>query len=328
MQDRRTRNRTHYIHRLSYSNQERLAGVFVLLALALLIWLLISSEKTRNLFEEEYILYGTMDSIQAINEDTAIIVSGLNVGSVINVDITDDNKLVVTMSLLKKYQKLIRADSKATLISFKLAVIGKSAIEISIGSPSLPMLKDKNVIQILPSPNLVDMLEKVEPVLVSLEDSIQKVNQILSVIEPQRIRNTITLLEQNLQTSQNLLASIDAVKINRSIHSLENISSDTEAIIKDVRNSQGIIGSVIYDEKLEQDIKLSTQNLAQITEQLKTLLNSIQNQVYEIPELTNKISPLLDEADKTIKATQRIWPLSNAITPPDKQQLTTPEVAE
>lgn len=56
MQDQNKRTRAHYIHRLSYSAQERLAGTFVLIAIALLVWLLVTSQKTQNLFEEEFIL--------------------------------------------------------------------------------------------------------------------------------------------------------------------------------------------------------------------------------------------------------------------------------
>lgn len=147
MDNRRKRNRTHYIHRLNYSAQEKLAGSFVLLAISVLVWLLLSSQKTRNLFEEEYILYGAMDTIQAINEGTNVIVSGLNVGRVINVEISDRNEFVVTMSVLKKYQKLIRADSRAELLSFKFALIGKSVIEIRVGSNTSPILKDNAIMQ-------------------------------------------------------------------------------------------------------------------------------------------------------------------------------------
>ena len=68
MQNSRQNNRTraHYIHRLSYSAQEKLAGSFVLIAVGLLVWLLISSQKTQNLFEDEITLYATMSSIQAV----------------------------------------------------------------------------------------------------------------------------------------------------------------------------------------------------------------------------------------------------------------------
>jgi hypothetical protein len=58
------------------------------------------------------------------------------------------------------------------------------------------------------------------------------------------------------------------------------------------------------------------------------LLKSLQQQVDEIPELTDKVKPLLDEADKTIKATQQIWPLSSSIQKDNREKLTPPRLTE
>lgn len=44
--------RIHYIHRLSYSVRERLVGVFVLVALAVVFGLIFINSRTSHLFEE------------------------------------------------------------------------------------------------------------------------------------------------------------------------------------------------------------------------------------------------------------------------------------
>ena len=89
MAENKKRTRAHYIHRLSYTAQERLVGSFVLIAVALLVWLLITSQKTQDLFEEEILLYGTMESPQGLNEETNIIISGLHIGTVSDITIDD-----------------------------------------------------------------------------------------------------------------------------------------------------------------------------------------------------------------------------------------------
>jgi len=129
MQNQQKKTREHYIHRLSYTTQERIAGSFVLIAVGLLVWLLITSQKTQNIFEDQITLYGTMTDIQAVDTDTNVIISGLNVGTVTDVNIDDENHVVISMSILKKYQKLIRTDSVAELLNFKFALLGKSVIE-------------------------------------------------------------------------------------------------------------------------------------------------------------------------------------------------------
>lgn len=303
------RTRAHYIHRLSYSTQERLAGTFVLLAVSLLVWLLISSQKTQNLFEEEITLYATMSSIQAVNKDTNVIISGLDIGSVTDVNIDDENRIVITMSILKKYQKLIRTDSTAELLNFKFALIGKSVIEISVGSPQLPIIEDGSMLTIKESFNLVQLISKFEPVLGTLQDSITKMNEILQAIDPQMVGNNVS--------------------------NLDSISSDLKAITRQVRQGQGAAGSAIFNEGMQDDvlstaenIRILTEKTKDILEQTRALLISMQQQVDEIPELTEKVKPLLDEADKTIKASQKIWPLSSNIPEDNRQTLTTPEATE
>jgi len=330
------RSRAHYIHRLSYSAQEKLAGTFVLLAIGLLVWLLITSQKTQNLFEEEFTLYGTMSSIQAINEDTDIIISGLIIGRVAEVNIDDNNHVIVTMSILKKYQKLIRTDSIAELLNFKFALLGKSIIEISIGSPQLPIIKDGDTLAIKESLNLVKLVARFEPVLGALQDSIKRMNEILQAIEPEQIDSNIDNLETistNLkditnQISQGKGFAGNVVYDKDMQQDLSGLIENVKAITDQIQSGRGVAGSAIYNKQMQDDILNSASNLKTITEQTNKLLISIQQQVDELPELTDKVNPLLDEADRTIKATQQIWPLSSSMPEENKQTLTSPEAAE
>ena len=303
------RTRAHYIHRLDYSAQERLAGTFVLLAIGLLVWLLITSQKTQNLFEDEIILYATMSSIQAVNKDTNVIISGLDIGSVSDINIDDENHVIITMSILKKYQKLIRTDSTAELLNFKFAMLGKSVIEISVGSPQLPVIEDGSTLVIKESFNLVKLVAKFEPVLVAMQDSIKQMNAILQAIDPEQVSTNVS--------------------------NLESISGDLKVITRQIKQGKGLAGNAVFNKDMKDDVLVTTENLKLLTEETKgiieqtrLLLISIQKQVNDIPELTEKIRPLLDDADKTIKATQQIWPLSSSMPKDNKQTLTSPEATE
>lgn len=303
------RTRAHYIHRLSYSAQERLAGSFVLLAVGLLIWLLITSQKTQNLFEEDITLYATMSSIQAVNQDTNVIISGLEVGMVTDVSIDDENHVVITMTILQKYQKLIRTDSIAELLNFKFAMLGKSVIEISVGSPQLPIIEDGSTLIIKESLNLVKLISKFEPVLISLQESIKRTNEILQAIEPEQV--------------------------GANVKNLTEITNNLKIISQQIAQGKGTVGNVIFNDELKTDMVSSTENIKEITEQTKVivkqskiLLDNIQAQVDDINEITDKVKPLLEETDRTVKATQKVWPISSVIKKNNKQTLITPEATE
>ena len=330
------RSKAHYIHRLSYSAQERLAGTFVLLAVGLLTWLLITSQKTQNLFEDEITLYGSMSSLQAVNKDTDVIISGLNVGTVSDVNLDDQNHIIASLSILQKYQKLIRTDSTAELLNFKFALLGKSVIEISVGSPQLPIIEDGSTIAIKESFNLVKMVAKFEPVLGELQDSIKRMNEILQAIKPQQVSSNVNNLEAISNNLKDISGQIQQGKglIGTTIYN-QQVQQDLLQTINNLKNiavqiqqGQGLVGNMIYNQEMQQDIKTTANNLRLITGQTSVLLKSIQQQVDELPEITNKVKPLLDEADKTIKATQQIWPLSSGLPEENRQTLTSPEATE
>ena len=287
MQDKHSEHRTHYIHRISYSTQERIAGTFVLVALFILIGLLVSPGKTETLFEDHITIYGELQSIQAVNKDAEVVISGLPAGTVSSVDITDDNKIILSMKILKKYQNLLREDSTATLSSFNFAVIQKSVIEITAGSKDKKRLEHNSTIAVNEAFNIKDMMKKIEPIFTSLESSILNMN--------------------------NIIAAVDHKKLKVTFDNMNTLITDIREMSEHMRAGKGFIGQSLYGEEMEANIKNAATNMVAVTEELKTLMQQVNKQVADMPELVNRIKPLLNEADKTIKATQRIWPLSSAI---------------
>ena len=302
MQERRSQPRTHYIHRISYTTQERIVGTFVLVAMIILIGLLLSSGKTQNLFEDYITIYGELESVQAVNSDTEVTISGLPAGTVSSVDITDENKVVLTMQILKKYHNLLREDSEAMLSSFNFAMVQKSVIEISTGSSDKTRLNDGSTLTINEAFNIKDVIAKIEPIFMKLEDSIIKMN--------------------------NILSAVDHEKLGVTLDNMNVLTTDLRDITEHLQAGNGLIGSALYGEKMETDVKSIASNMVGVTEELSVMMKQLNKQVATMPELVNKIGPLLNEADKTIKASQRIWPLSSAMDKNgNKNTLTSPAPA-
>ena len=106
------------------------------------------------------------------------------------------------------------------------------------------------------------------------------------------------------------------------------ITADIRDISEHMRTGEGLIGSALFGKDMENNVKDIAINMVDVTEELKTLMQQLNKQIADMPELVNKIGPLLKEADKTIKASQRIWPLSSAMKQNDNADtLTSPEPA-
>ena len=378
MREKRLQVRTHYIHRLHYSTLEKIVGAFVLLAFSMLVWLLFSSGKSLLNFEEHYTLYGQLENIQSIDQNTEIMIGGLSAGKVKSVKITDDNHIIVVMEIFKRYNSLIRSDSVARLNAINLGMINQSFIEISVGSTQQAVLAEDSTIVITESVNIKNLLVKFAPAMEALFEVINRTNDLLSVLDHQQLKSTISHVDSLVSTIDpqqlkevldNLHAiSADASQISKRVNAgegipvtiksidqlvsamdldqLKQISTQTNqllqaidpalisSIIKDVyvssgylkniisqiKHGRGIIGSSIYDKKTKINFNETLTYLSKVTYQLDKLLIRLTNELENMPDLLKKIEPLLTEADKTIKATQKIWPISTAIEDIDNNQ--------
>jgi ABC-type transporter Mla subunit MlaD len=306
MSEKRLQARTHYIHRLKYSTQEKIAGAFVLVAIGVLAWLLFSSGKSIVLFEEQITLYGHLQTLQPINKDTDIIVGGLSAGTIDDVKITDDNQIIVTMRILKRYSSLLRTDSTAVLNTFNLAMFDKSVIEITVGSPDKPRLQDGSTIQIQESINIKNLLNRVTPAVDTLIRTINNIDSILSAVDAQKVGDTIVKVNQ-------LTTAVNADRIQAMIDNLYAVSSDLRDISEHINAGKGLAGSTLYDTELEANVKHIATNMDRASASLDKLLAMLNRELQDLPQIMEKIEPLMKEADETIKATKRIWPISSAV---------------
>lgn len=287
MKERRNRARTHYIHKISYSAQERIVGLFVIIAVGLLLWLMLSSGKTSALFEDSITIYGQLDSAQGISKDTEIKISGLDAGVIDSIDIEENNKVIVTMRIQTKFSDLLHSDSIARLTDPGIAVLGGSVINISKGSKNKPALEDKSTIIIEQAGSITKVLDEVIPTFKALQSSIENINSILNTINPESIGYTF--------------------------ENLHEITRDIRKATQQLQSGEGLASSLLYDRNLEANTEAIINNLVDISSTMSEIVDTLNKETANIPELVDKIGPLLNQANKTIEATQRIWPLSSAI---------------
>ena len=287
MKERQHKPNTHYIHRISFTAQEQIVGLFVFIAIGVLIGLLLSSGKSAISFEDSFTVFGKLESVQGISKDTEIKISGLSAGSIESIDIKEDNTVIITMNVISKYKKLLRTDSIAKLSNPGIAMLGGSVIHISSGSSDKPILEDGSTITVTQTAGIKETLEKITPTFEQLQSSIEKIDAILAIVEPQVLRNTFD--------------------------NIELASGNLRDISHKVNQGDGLAGSLIGDADIKDDTKAIINNLLTITQSMEEIVATLNKEIANMPELVEKIGPLLNQANKTIKATQRIWPLSSAI---------------
>lgn len=279
----------HYVNHMNYSAQERLAGLFVLGALALIAVLLAFSSQNMKLLQGRVEYIALMRNPAGITTDTPVHISGIEAGVVKHIALTPDNHFKIVLSVYKEYKGLVRTDSTASIS--KLALIGDSVINISPGSPDLPVLADGGIIEVLETATLDQTLSNLSPMLDKINLSIDRLAAILGALPEEAVGS---------------------------------ILEDTASVASQLRRGEGIAGALLYDEGMRQDLTAALRSLREalgttseiaqdsrgILRQLKETADILHQQMQSVPEMTAKTQDLIDETRKTVDAIGNTWPVS------------------
>lgn len=334
----------HYIHSMTYSFQERVVGTFVLLAMVALLGLLIATGKTKYLFEDYITIYGHMSKAQGVVPDSTIRISGIDGGYVSALDISEKNEIVVTMRIFERFQRLIRSDSVATLNKTSFFGTSGSIIEISAGSPDKPLLTDQARIDVRESYSLEDMASQTIAALDKVQVTVRELGTFIEKMHPEQFTDSVDNIGKitgNLRDITDQLAAGGGIlgaalydeemkeDFKRSMHSL----STSIVVVEDrLEQLEPILANT---GELSDTLKGTLEGFPQLVGELKNtvkqvnnMLSTLDNEVQQLPKLVGRMRVLLDESDKTLRAAQRVWPLSGAIQKPGEQQLViTPQPA-
>ena len=297
----------HYVHHLKYSTQERLVGVFVLSAIAILIILLFISGDTLRLFEGrvKYIAY--MHNAVGVSTNTKIRISGIEVGAVHRISLNPaDNRFKVVLSVYKDFQSLVRTDSRASIN--RLAFIGDSVINVTSGSNSQPQLPNGGVIE-------VDELLSVDELIAHLKPALDKINNSINKIA-------------------GIMDALPSGSLGKLLNNAAEASGHLNQVTQEIASGQGTVGAIIKERKLYSNLNQSLailettlNNINETAQQtrlaaesmpvtLKALAETaaiIRAESASIPELAADTRQLLDDTQQVINALRYTWPISSKI---------------
>lgn len=313
--------RIHYIHRMSYSSQERLVGIFVLSALAVIFLLFFINSRTANLFQDYITLHAYLKNAEGISSETLVKVSGIEVGQVRTLDISPDHRIHITLRVFERYRELIRKDSQAAI--GKLSVLGRSTIDIEAGSPEEPPIADGDTIEVEEPLSMDELIAELTPVVRAVESSVQRFAAVMQAIEPQKVETIVANLE----------------------HSSKNIRSTSDQIA----SGKGTVGMALYDEQFQQRLKQTVDSLEKslgqaerrmaqlepvldnvdtITREtgeasrdfpalvhetktmvgnINTTLTSLNVEVKQIPDLITRMNVLMEQTDRLLEGISNSW---------------------
>lgn len=125
-------------------NRGVVVGLFVTIGLVILVGTILLLGSQRKTFEKSIVVKAYFDNVSGLQRGNNIWFSGVKVGTIKNVKITEEGLVEVSMNIDQASQQFIRKDSKAKISTDGL--IGNKIIEIYGGSLKLPQIEQDDIL--------------------------------------------------------------------------------------------------------------------------------------------------------------------------------------
>ena len=156
-----------------FKGLEKKIGFFVIVAFLGIVLTIIAVGIQQDLFSPKTRLFIITDSGQDISEGMAVKLRGFNIGKVEKLELTDDARVKVTLSILRSHMQWVKGDSKARLL--KEGVIGANIIEITLGSEKEKPLEHNALIAFERERGLGQVVDQLYAEVIPLIDDLKRV---------------------------------------------------------------------------------------------------------------------------------------------------------
>lgn len=273
----------------------------IALAAGLTLYFGFSYLKGRDFMNKETSYYVVYDNVDGLTKSNPVIINGLTVGKVRNIQLRQDfnNQVVVELAI---NSEIILGDSTIAELS-NADLLGSKAIVLKIGPLDRPLAAN-DTLRALMDRGLAEYLDNVQPITDNLNVTIRRINEILLGLQGsgEKITSTISELEITLKGINELLNenkegfalvihSTNEVltNVNNKIKDLDPIFKKAEDVL-DSLNNLDLSGTLVEVQDLMKALKST---ISAINQGQGTMGQLIVNDT-----LYNNLNQLLSDLDK------------------------------
>ena len=253
-------------------------GVFVFIGLGLLAVLLIQFSKSTSLFRGTYVLHLHADNVGGIKPRAQVLLAGVQVGTVTDIQLAPDGKSV-TLNLLVYKDFPIYHDAQFAIE--QSGFLGDQFVSIKPTTNTLPALTNDEVVPCTAPFNLLEVARSASGFIQRIDATAQKLDASVSALQEEvlnvhtlssfgvALTNLQSLTAQALSAVQDIhvLVATNTGQVNLAISNFVCFSSELSQF---GASAQGILATN------GQNINVTTKNLEDISESLKQISANLQ----------------------------------------------------
>lgn len=293
---------------VKFNKFERVAGIFVLTAVLGFALSLIGVAIKQGWLESKIRFTTTFDEADGVHPGTLVRISGLKAGSVEEVELDEDNRILVTFNVFSKFHGKIKKDSRVQLI--RPFVIGERVLDVSLGSREstviaensrIPSAESIDLMTILSGRNLGNYLAEMGSMMGSLRELAQ------ALLDRKRTQSIVSIFDRLDPLTRNLnRMSLEVIKLSKQATQDESLGIVLGQLAITTREINAMIPEMNKQApEMGKNISQLVSNLAVLTEQFKVVIPALAEIAPDLPHASRRAVEALDEAVILVKAMQR-----------------------
>jgi phospholipid/cholesterol/gamma-HCH transport system substrate-binding protein len=264
-------------------------GLFVVSGIILFLISVFYIGSERNVFNKTFTVSAIFRNVEGLTEGDNVWLSGVKIGTVKNVTIISEGKVIVGLALKDKQNEFVRSDATAFIGSDGL--VGNKIVVIRPGSAS-EIIHDQDTINSL-SPTdtqeLINIAKDVGSNTRSLTDDLKLITQKIN-----KGQGIVGELLNEGQLSTDLRQTINSLK--SASQNTSQATVDLKKLVSEINNGNGLVTQLIKDSAYASTFSDALNNIAETGANAKVMSEDLKEVVAKFNDKNNAIGVLLDDS--------------------------------
>jgi len=291
--------------KVKFTKFERIAGIFILVAVTGVILTGVSAAIKQGWFEPKVYYTTTFENADGIHEGTLVQMSGLRAGEVDAVELESDNRIRVSFYILGKFQNRVRENSTVQLI--RPFIIGERVLDLSVGSEQYAVIPAQGAIKSLETVDLMTLMsgKNMNTYLSKLGGILESMQVIMDAFaDRSRAESLVRVIDRLDPLMKNLnTMSVEVIKLSKQATHDDGVQKLVGNLAVTTQEINRILPELNeQNPQLAQDLAVMTRNLATVTKALGPAMEAVEPQ---LPGASVRLVEALNETVVVLKAMQK-----------------------
>ncbi len=266
-----------------------IVGIFILIGIAIFMGALITLGKQKKTFTKGILVKAVFDNVSGLQVGNNIWFSGVKVGTVKKMELTNNAKVIVDMTIDKKSRDFIHEDAKAKIGSDGL--IGNKIVVIYGGTQTTPAIKANDILQVeaaLSTEEMMNSLQENNKNLLAITSDFKMISRRLASGEGSvgRLLTDDSFMDQLQATAGTL---------QRASANIQDLSSNMADFSAKLQTEGTLANDLVSDTTIFKSLRSSVAQIQEASDNAKELTGNLRTASQKINDSSNTVGVLLHD---------------------------------